>query len=190
MTLQKYIKTENAIIKTIITMVIGLGISMVITTSSVFAQSEYIQMRPLVEEDYPCLQQLNCLVNSEELQEKGWIVKFDDTITPSPQARTARMKGDRLAIIASYDINGKLLKGTYKLQNATLPINLLAHLAGDSFEGWEMTGNEITVFDFDVASTKYNIILENETEKKTVSFSYADVLNLASGKEEILVKNQ
>lgn len=190
MTLQKNNKMENAIIKTILTMTIGLGISILLNISSVLAQPELKEILPLVEEDYPCMQQLNCVINNKELQEKGWVVQFDETIKDFPQARTARMKGDRINFTAHYDKDGSLLKGTYKLQNSALPINLLAHLASDTFDGWKMIGNEITVLDFNVASTVYDIVLESETDKMTLSFSYADVLNLPSGKDGILVKNQ
>src|SRR5690554_861260 len=190
MTLQKNNKMENAFIKTIITMIIGLGVSMLLNTAPALAQSEFREILPLVEEDYPCLQQLNCVVNNKELQQKGWFVQFDETIKDYPQARTARMKGDRIDFIAHYDKDGSLLKGTYKQQNSALPLNLLAHLAGDTFDGWKMTGNEITVLDFNVASTVYDVVLESETDKMTLSFTYADILSMTLGKEERLVKNQ
>ena len=161
MTLQKNIKMENTIIKSILIMIIGLGISTFLNTSSVYAQPELREMLPLVEEDYPCMQQLNCVTNNIELQKKGWFVQFDETVKEYPQARTARMKGDRIDFTAHYNKDGNLLKGTYKLKNSALPINLLAHLATETFDGWKMTGNEITVLDFNVTSTVYDIVLEN-----------------------------
>ncbi len=190
MTLQRKIKTENSIVKSVITIIVGLGISIFFSASPVKAQPDDREILPLNEQDYACLQVLDCVVESRELKEKGWHVKFDETVQDYPQARTARLKGDGLFVTAHYDKDGKLIKGIYNLKNTALPRVLLSHLAGNSFDGWQMTGNEITVYDFNISSTKYKVMLENGTDKKIVSFSYSDVLDLTLNAEENLVKNQ
>lgn len=190
MTLQTRSKMEHGILKTIISAIIGLLLSMVFNVEPALAQSKNSQIVPLNEADYACFQQLNCVANSEALQEKGWNVQFDETIKNYPQARTARMSGEGLEVTAHYDKDGKLLRGVYELHNTALPRTLLAHLAGDSFKGWAMTGNKITVRNFNAATTTYKVTLANQAEKKTVSFSYADVLDLASNKNESLAESQ
>jgi hypothetical protein len=181
---------EHGIIRTIISAIIGLLLSMVFNVEPALAQTENRQIKPLSEANYACFQQLNCVANSEALKEKGWNVQFDETIKNYPQARTARMSGDGLEVTARYDKDGKLLSGMYELHNTALPRVLLAHLADNSFKGWAMTGNKITVRNFNAATTTYQVTLANESEKKTVRFSYADVLGMTSNKNESLAENQ
>jgi hypothetical protein len=179
-TLHETIRTnlENILMKTIITLVLCFGAAILFTTEPLFARQSDRQMVPLNEKDYECFQQLSCVAESEELRSKGWVVTLDETIINYPLERTARMTGEGIALIARYDKNGNLLRGTYERQNVALPKDLLNHLAGEDFSGWAMTANNMTIRDFDVTSTVYHIILENETGKKTVRFTHSDVMDM------------
>lgn len=182
--------TENFMMKTIISIALCFGLTVLFTAEPLLAQQSERQIVPLSEEDYECLQQLSCVVESKELREKGWVVTFDETIADYPQERTAQLKGDNIALTARYDKEGNLLRGKYERQNVALPRDLLAHLAGEDFSGWEMTGNNMTVRDFNAASTVYNIILESEDGEKTVTFTHSDIMNMKKRKAGGLADNK
>lgn len=177
---------EDMVMKALISIILCLGLSLLFTNANLLARQAEHQIVPLSEADYECFQRLSCIAESEELREKGWFVTFDETILEDiPQERTARLKGDNIAVSAKYDREGKLIRAIYERKDAALPRVLLAHIAGEDFAGWRMTGNEITIRDFDQSTALYTIVFSNGSEQKKVSFSHADVAAMAGQKEQM-----
>ncbi|MEX0609568.1 MAG: hypothetical protein WD016_12890 [Balneolaceae bacterium] len=180
------------LVKIIISIIAYFSFILLFTAEPVFAQQSERQIVPLDEDNYECLQQLKCVVESVELRDKGWVVTFDETIENYPQKRTARMKGDAINVTAHYDKEGSLIKGSYKQHNAALPRELLAHLAEGDYSGWTMTKNTVLVQDFNAASTVYKIILESENEagKKTLRFTHSDIMEMKERNTKEIAENQ
>lgn len=180
---------KDIIMKTLISTILCFGLTLLFTGADLFAQQAERQMVPLSEENFECFQQISCLTGSKDLQHKGWFFHFDETITGSPQERTARMQGVNIDLTAHYDKNGNLLRGMYWRKDAALPPVLLAHLTNEDFSGWRMTGNEITVQDFNITSAVYNITLESERGEKTVTFTHSDVANMKRTETPAFARN-
>lgn len=171
-----------------ISLMLCFGLSALSDTGNLQAQNDR-KISPLNEADFICWQQLDCVVESEDLREKGWVLTFDESIRDYPQPRTAQMDGENLSVTAHYDIDGNLISGNYKLKNVALPRTLLAHIATEN-AGWAMTGNEITVQDFNAATTTYRVFMESESGKRTVTFSQSDILDMKARNAESFAENQ
>lgn len=180
---------KHIVTKTLISVILCFGLTVLFTGENLFAQQTERQMVPLSEEDFECFQQISCLAGSEELQDKGWFFHFDETITDYPQERTARMQGFNIDLTARYDKDGNLLRGMYRRKDAALPPVLLAYLTGEEFSGWKMTGNEVTIRNFNITSAVYNIIMESENAEKTVTFTHSDVMDMKRAETPELARN-
>jgi len=156
-------------------------IYLIIAVLPVNAQQTERVLLPLSEEDYECLQKINCITESLTLKEKGWAFAFDNSVDKFTRELTASMKGTNIDFNATYDKDGNLIHATYKRQNFALPANLLAHLARPEFNGWRMAGNEMIVNNFKEEQTKYRVFMENGTSKMTLRFDHTDILNLETG---------
>lgn len=145
------------------------------------------EMQPLEIHDFECLQSLECIQSSQSLKRKGWSFIFDDTVDEFAPELTARMEGENISFLATYDKQGNMIKSKYERVNMALPRCLLTYLTQDNYQGWKIAGSEMQMKDFDPASVKYTVRLENETSMKSEAFD-AEFINELHLKHEGLAQ--
>lgn len=136
------------------------------------------EMDPLELSDYECLKSLECIQNSQSLKSKGWLFTFDETVDEYAEELTAHMKGQNVSLFAKYDKEGYMIRSKYKRDNVVLPGCLLAYLIEESYKGWRITASEMVVENFDPASIKYKVLLQNHTSARTEKFDSEFIGNL------------
>ena len=146
------------------------------------------EMQSLEDHDFQCLKSLQCAQNSRSLQEKGWAFVFDETVDESARELTARMKGEDIYFYAVYDEEGDVIRSIYKQTDVALPNCLLANLTEGSYRGWQITGSEMVMKDFETSSVKYKVKLQNKTSATSEIFDF-DYLNNLHLKHEVLAKH-
>ena len=120
------------------------------------------EMRPLGDNDLECLKSLVCAQNSHSLKSKGWSFIFDETVDEFAREFRASMKGKNVSLFALYDKEGFLIRSDYKRKNVALPKCLLSYLTESKYKDWQITGSEMKMKDFDPASVRYKVKLENK----------------------------
>lgn len=128
--------------------------------------------------DFECMKSLECIQDSQSLKGKGWSFIFDETVDEFAGELTARMKGDNISLMATYDKEGQLIASRYKRIDVALPNCLLAYLTESQYEGWQIIGSEMVIKDFDPATSQYTVFLENATSVRSEKFDYEFVNDL------------
>jgi len=141
------------------------------------------KMHPLDDNDFECLKSLKCAQNSRSLKEKGWTFVFDESVDEFTQEFRASMKGENISFFALYDKQGYLVRSEYKRKDAALPTPLLTHLFQSNYKGLKLTGTEFVMKDFDPATIKYKVVLEDETSTVTDAFDIDFIAGLDSNDE-------
>lgn len=136
------------------------------------------EMHPLDVQDFKCLQSLECVQNSQSLKNKGWLFIYDETVDEFARELTARMKGETLSFFALYDKQGHLIRSNYKRNNVALPKCLLSYLTEGNYKGWQITGSEMVLKDFDPTSIKYKVMLENHTSATSEVYDFEFINDL------------
>lgn len=136
------------------------------------------EMQPLEVQDFKCLQSLECVQSSQNLKSKGWFFIFDETVDEYARELTARMKGENVSFFALYDKEGHLIRSTYKQRNVALPKCLLSYLTEGNYEEWQITGSEMVLKDFDPATIKYKVMLENHTSATSEVYDFEFINDL------------
>lgn len=154
------------------------AIILVFTAANLLAQQNDRVLLPLDDEDFKCFQTIKCVTDSESLKEKGWAFIFDDSVENYLQELSIAMKGVNVELSATYNKKGELLRATYKRQNLALPAALLSHIAIDEFDGWNMTGNEMIMKNFEENKTNYTVELQNNSSTKLLTFTHSDILDM------------
>lgn len=142
-------------------------------------------MRPLDDNDFECLKSLECVQNSPSLKEKGWKFVFDESVDDFTQEFRARMKGKDISFFALYDKQGYLIRSEYKRKDVALPTSLLTHLLQSNNKGLKLTGTELVMKDFDPATIKYKVIMENKTSKVSEEYDIYFITDLDSKYERL-----
>ena len=145
------------------------------------------EMQPLEVHDFECLRSLDCVQSSQSLRSKGWSFIFDDTVDEFAPELTARMEGENISFLAIYDKQGNMIKSKYERVDMALPRCLLAYLTQDNYKGWKIAGSEMVMQDFDPASVRYKVMLENSTSEKSEVFD-SEFINELHLKHEGLAK--
>jgi hypothetical protein len=143
------------------------------------------EMQPLEALDFECLQSLECVQSSQSLKSKGWSFIFDETVDEYARELTAIMKSENIFFFAIYDHEGYVIRSDYKRNNSALPLCLLAYLAEGDYKGWQITGSELEIRDFDPATVKYKVILENKTSAKSEVYDYDFIESLHLKHEDL-----
>jgi len=126
----------------------------------------------IVEEDYPYLQNLECLKNDdfqESLENRGWNLQLNNVNTRNPSHFTLSGNGHKIDMQATYDEEGNLVESLLRIKDTRIPPELRQFIAGE-FNGWIITGTEKVVKDFDRYQTDYNITLSNGDKKQELNF--------------------
>jgi len=143
------------------------------------------ELQPLESDDFECLQSIECIQDSRSLKDKGWLFVFDETVDEFQRELTASMKGENISLIAIYDEYGYLIRSEYKRKNVALPASLLSHLFEGSYKGWQLNGTELVMKNFDPATIKYKVVLENSTSTKSEVYDFEFISELNSEYEEL-----
>lgn len=124
----------------------------------------------LLEEDYLCLQNIQCLKDTDFLEKKGWNIRFENNGETGPYT-LAGSNGLRKTLDARYDKKGELIEASLIRMNVKLPMVIKKSLFNE-FPDWTMTSNEMIVTDFDAAKTEYKVSLKKGTERQTLYYDY------------------
>lgn len=136
------------------------------------------EMRPLADNDFECLKSLECAQNSPSLKEKGWRFIFDESVDGFTQEFRAIMKGENISFFALYDKQGYLVRSEYKRKDVALPTPLLTHLFQSNYKDLKLIGTELVMKDFDPATVKYKVVLENNAVTMVEKYDYEFINDL------------
>jgi len=135
-------------------------------------------LQPLKLQDFECMKSLECAQNSQNLHNKGWAFVFTEPPAPYTREFTASMKSEDVNLNAKYNQRGDLIRARYKRNNAALPKCLMIHLTEDSDEDWQIKESELVMKNFDPASVRYRVKLQNQTTEILEEFDYDEIRNL------------
>lgn len=124
----------------------------------------------ILETDYPCLQNIRCLKDTDFLEEKGWNIRFENEEGAGPYSLEGN-NGLRKTLKASYDKKGELIEASLIRINVNLPTDVRKTIHSE-FPDWTMTSNEMIVTDFDANKTEYKVNLKKGTERQTAFYDY------------------
>ncbi len=136
------------------------------------------EMQSLAQQDFECLQSLDCAQTNPILEEKGWTFVFDETVDDFAKELTASMKSEQVNLNAIYDRHGNLIRARYKRYNVSLPKCLLIHFSLDQYEEWKIAESELWIKDFDPVSARYKVKLINNTAETYEEFDYDMIAEL------------
>ena len=129
---------------------------------------EMREMQALEVIDYECLRSLDCAQSSQSLKAKGWAFIYDDTVDENAGKLTARMVGENVYFFAIYDEQGKVVKSTYQRDGIALPRSLLSYFTQSRYKGWQITGTEMVMTNFDPNSKIYRVTIQNKSSVKSI----------------------
>lgn len=158
---------------------------LICTLKSIAQQTR--EIHPLDDNDFECLKSLECAQNNQSLKKKGWAFVFDESVDKFAQEFRARMKGKNISFFALYDKQGYLIRSEYKRKNVALPSFLLTYLFQDNYKEWQLTGTELVMKDFDPATIKYKVVLENTSSIISKVYDFKFITGLDS-KYEVRTK--
>ncbi|MEX1269878.1 MAG: hypothetical protein WEA56_12780 [Balneolaceae bacterium] len=124
----------------------------------------------LLEVDYSCLQNIQCLKDTNFLKKKGWNIRFENDGEVGPYTLEGS-NGLRKTLNARYDKNGELIEASLIRMNVNLPTVVKKSILTD-FPDWTMTSNEMIVTDFDAGKTEYKVSLKKGIDRQTLFFDY------------------
>jgi hypothetical protein len=130
------------------------------------------ELLPLDNQDFKCLQSIECIENSQSLKQKGWSFIYDKTVDEFTRELTAIMKGENIYFFAIYDIEGSLIRSTYKRKNVPLPSCLLTYFSQGNYKEWQITGSEMVIRDFDPATINYKVELKNKKSSTSEKYDF------------------
>lgn len=177
----------NTIMKTLAYTLFVSIVTLSFTVTDLKSQN-YREVIPLDQADFACFLQLDCVVNSQSLVNKGWDIVLDLSVNGTNRELTLEMKGQNIRLFAIYDENGSLVRSLYELDNAIPPQIVSQHLIGGAYEGWSIIGSKKSVRDFSQFKTEWSVQLQYEDTIETIRFSHRDIAALET--KTILMANQ
>ena len=119
-------------------------------------------------DSYSCFQNLECLKKENPFNNSN----LDEIVFNPHRYEKYIVKGtsNNEDIYAIYDGRGEMINATLRQRNIKLPSAIHEALLSDSYNTWNMIGNELVVHNFDVKSMTYKVILSMNGEVKVEYF--------------------